>query len=88
MIFKPKFGQSNYKYISIDNFIEIYKKDNPNEDFNALKVSLLHFKQLKTNGEKCDCGNPIWIIGSSISGKGCFCCITGESEASGDYEIK
>ncbi len=28
---------------------------------------------------KCNCGNPIWVIGSAITGNACFSCITGEA---------
>ena len=55
---------------------------------NRLKKDLLYFKQLKLKGEKCICGNPIWIIGSAISGKACFTCITGERDFSDAYEIE
>ena len=58
-------------------------------DSNAkeLKQSLESFKKLYLQGELCDCGNPIWIAGSSLAGKGCFCCITGETDCSEDYEV-
>jgi len=36
-----------FKKISIDNFIQIYKKRNPNENFVELRNNLLHFKKLK-----------------------------------------
>ncbi len=50
-----------------------------------LKRNLEEFKKRKIQGELCNCGNPIWIIGSAITGKGCFTCITGESDCSDDY---
>jgi len=49
---------------------------------------LEEFKKRKTQGELCDCGNPIWIIGPAITGKGCFTCITVESDCSDDYEAE
>ena len=85
---KPKFANHNFNKISVDSFIEKYKKDNPKEDLKQLKNSILYFKQLKKEGVKCNCGNSIWVIGSAISGKGCFTCITGESDYSNDYEIE
>ena len=43
----------------------------------------------KNEGACCQvCGQSIWAIGSAIGGfDGCFKCITGESDDSGDYEI-
>lgn len=38
-------------------------------------------------GERCSCGNPIWVIGSAETGLMCFPCITGEADPSDDYEI-
>jgi len=74
--------------ISVDDFIEKYKMNNPKEDIKKLRNDLLHFRKLKREGVKCNCGDTIWVIGSAISGKGCFTCITGESDFSDDYEIK
>ena len=37
--------------------------------------------------EHCECGEPIWVIGSAVAGHACFTCITGEATPSGDYEI-
>lgn len=88
MSFKPGFADYQFKKISIDKFIEQYKMKNPKEDFKTLKEDLLYFRQLQIEGAKCNCGNPIWVIGSAITGKGCFTCITGESDPSDDYEIK
>lgn len=88
MSFNPKFANSKFTYISIDKFLQTFKKNNPNENIIKTKQALLYFKELKLNGETCSCGNPIWIVGSAFSGKGCFTCITGESDCSNDYEIK
>jgi hypothetical protein len=38
-------------------------------------------------GERCHCGEPIWMIGGSQAGHFCFTCITGEAYPSDDYEI-
>jgi len=39
------------------------------------------------NGERCSCGNDIWVIGSASVGNSCFTCITGEGYPTDDYEI-
>jgi hypothetical protein len=88
MTFRPTFETYKFTKISVDNFIEKYKMNNPKEDLKQLRNDLLYFKQMKSEGAKCTCGNPIWVIGSAISGKGCFTCITGESDFSNDYEIE
>jgi hypothetical protein len=88
MNFKADYLTKNFKPISIDKFTDLYQKNNPDTDKDDLRKSLNHFKTLKLQGQKCGCGNPIWIIGSAISGMGCFTCITGETDNSNDYEIK
>jgi hypothetical protein len=88
MNFKSKFANNKFNKISIDNFIEKYRRDNPQEDLKKLREDILYFKQLKIQGIKCDCGNSLWVIGSAISGKNCFTCITGDSDFSRDYEIE
>ena len=88
MIFNINFANLNFVKISMDNFIEKHKTSNPQTDITKLRKDLLHFRQLKINDVECNCGNPIWIIGSAISGKGCFTCITGDSDSSKDVEIE
>ena len=88
MNFKPKFANHKFKKISVDFFIEKYKMNNPKEDLEKLRNDIQYFKELKIGGAKCNCGNSLWVIGSAISGKGCYTCITGESDYSNDYEIE
>ena len=85
MIFDPK--KREFVKISIDEFVK--KTIEGGSDLNAseLKESLEKFKKRKNEGELCSCGNPIWVVGSVIAGKGCFTYITGESDCSEDYEI-
>lgn len=78
----------NFIPISINKFVAKQRKMNSDTDVEELKKNLNHFRALKLKGEKCDCGNPIWIIGSAIAGKICFTCLTGETDTSEDYEIK
>jgi hypothetical protein len=77
-----------FKKISIDEFVAKTIKKNPDLKDVELKRALKDFKERKSKGEMCDCGNPIWIIGSAITGKGCFTCITGDIDCSDDYEIE
>jgi hypothetical protein len=79
-----------YKFIliSIDSFIEKQRINDPKIDTVQLKKDLLHFRKLKADGIKCNCGDELWVIGSAYSGKGCFTCITMETDCSEDYEIE
>jgi len=77
-----------FNLISIDEFIANTIKNNPSLKAADLRKDLIEFKIRKSRGEKCFCGNPLWIIGSAITRKGCFTCITGESNCSDDYEIE
>jgi hypothetical protein len=87
MNFKPLFASARFNPISIDAYLKLHKIDNPNEDLVKLKANLIRLKKLKEEGAKCECGNPIWIIGSAFSGMSCFTCLTGEADCSDDYEI-
>lgn len=73
--------------ISINNFIK--KLDDPNLNKKDIKESILAAGKRKKNGEGCmQCGQPIWAIGSGITGiDRCFTCTTGEADHSGDYEL-
>ena len=73
--------------IKFEKFVDKYIKSNQGtsrkEITNELKTTLSAYK----SGIKCDCGNPIWVIGSAIAGNVCFTCITGEAVPDSDYEI-
>ena len=73
--------------ISIDGFLTSYITRNPTEDKEKLRLRLKVMIEAYENGEKCSCGNDIWVIGSVFVGKSCFTCITGESNPSDDFEI-
>lgn len=75
--------------ISIDRFAEMTVKNNPDETLADLKTRLSEAVLQKKEGACCgQCGQAIWAIGSAIVGyEGCFTCITGEADASDDYEI-
>lgn len=88
MSFRPRFRSYKFIPISIDSFIEQQKINDPKIDVVQLKKDLIHFRKLKADGIKCRCGNDLWVIGSAYSGKGCFKCITMETDCSEDYEIE
>lgn len=64
MSFKSNTEIIKFKKISIDNFIQIYKKRNPNENFTKLRNNLLHFKKGKKKRRKIYLWKPYlgdWI---------------------------
>jgi hypothetical protein len=73
--------------ISIANYIPLHMNSNPGEQRATLETALRESLAAAKRGEFCDCGEPIWALGSAIAGRGCFTCITGESTPTGDYEI-
>lgn len=73
--------------ISIAKYIPLHMKSNPAEPRAALEAALRERLEAAERGECCDCGEPIWALGSAIVGRGCFTCITGESSPTDDYEI-
>ena len=80
--------KKGFHKISINEFVARTIKGNSTLKAGELRSALQEFKKRKMKGELCDCGNPIWIVGSAITGKACFTCITGESDCSDDYEIE
>lgn len=78
-----------YIPISMDEFIAHHQEANPGADAAAIHKVLTETVRAKKNGVKCQqCGGTIWAAGSAVAGKhGCFTCITGEADSSGDFEI-
>jgi hypothetical protein len=52
-------------------------KSNPGERRAALEAALRESLEAAQRGECCDCGEPIWVLGSA----------TGQSNPTDDYEI-
>ncbi len=76
--------------ISIDEFVQLSLKDNPDLNEDEFRNALKYAVSLKMEGVKCTgyCGNPIWAIGTALAGSPmCFSCITGEALPDDDYEI-
>ena len=73
--------------ITIDKYVKIHLKKNPNENEKVLRVRIEAALDDYKSGVKCQCGNDIWIVGSASAPFGCFSCITGKDYPRGDYEI-
>ena len=74
--------------ISIDRYVKIHLKKNPNEQEKVLRIRIEAALDDYNNGVKCKCGKDIWIVGSASSPFGCFSCISGRKYPAGDYEIE
>lgn len=73
--------------ISFENYIALHLKNNPSANEDALRTNLQAALDDYHNGNKCSCGNDIWVIGSAAVGNSCFTCITGEKYPNAEYEI-
>nr|NQU94488.1 hypothetical protein [Bacteroidota bacterium] len=76
-----------FKPISLEKYINKHIENNPTQNENELRKNLNTAIQSHQNGERCSCGNDIWVIGSAFVGNTCFTCITGESYPDDDFEI-
>ncbi len=73
--------------IQLRDYVRRYLKDNRGEAAEEVTARLQSALEPYKAGARCDCGAPIWVIGSAETGNGCFTCITGESDPYQDYEI-
>lgn len=73
--------------ISLERYVELYLRHNRGADREDLVRRLRYAMDAHARGERCYCGEPIWIIGSAEVGLSCFTCITGEAVPDDDYEI-
>jgi len=79
--------KSGFTPISFERYVEKHLQANPGDGRKeitaGLKAALGAFK----SGQRCECGNPIWVIGSAVVGNACFTCITGRADPTEDFEI-
>lgn len=73
--------------IRLDEYVRRHLKNNPGVAAADLTARLQYALDAQKAGRHCDCGAPIWVIGSAVAGLMCFTCITGGSDPSDDYEI-
>ena len=74
--------------ISLEAYVDLHLKNNPDTSREEITVALKDALEVYKKGAKCTiCGNPIWVIGSVLTGNMCFSCITGEAIPEDDYEI-
>jgi len=73
--------------IGIREYAKLHVKANPDENPSELLARLRSCVSDALKGARCQCGAPIWVVGSVAVGYACFTCITGEAFPSEDYEI-
>ncbi len=73
--------------ISIPKYVSLHAASNPGTNVNELSQQLQQILEAKRAGALCQCGDPIWVIGSAQVGLSCFTCITGEAVPDNDYEV-
>jgi len=74
--------------ITLERYLELHMENNSAEDRESVKSALLDALSAYQRGERCDCGERIWVIGSAFTGHRCFTCITGEVTPDQDYELE
>jgi hypothetical protein len=79
--------KSEFKLISRDEYVDLFLKANPADSRRNVVARLDDAIAAHHDGKRCNCGQPLWIVGSAEAGYGCFTCITGESTPTNDYEI-
>jgi hypothetical protein len=73
--------------VPLKDYLDDYIDGNPDEDPTKVAAALQDALRAFHSGKRCQCGNPLWVVGSAIAGHACFTCITGEAEPHGDFEI-
>jgi len=74
--------------ISLPEYVKLHLHNNPGTKRSELIARLRQGLDARRKGTLCQCGNPIWVIGSAEMGLSCFTCITGEPEPDHDYELE
>jgi hypothetical protein len=74
--------------ISLEEYIELQLKSNPNTCREEITVALKDALENYERGVKSpSCGNPIGVIGSALAANMCVNCITGEANPEDDYKF-
>ena len=73
--------------ITIAKYVKKHANSKPGTNPVELSRLLRAALEEKLAGVLCQCGQPIWALGSAYAGNMCFTCITGEPIPDHDYEI-
>jgi hypothetical protein len=58
--------------IKLQDYVERHLKNNSDTSRKEIESGLRSALTDHKAGVKCDCGNPIWVIGSALMGNACF----------------
>lgn len=78
---------TTFKAIAFEDYVARHLEANNDEVEADFRKALREAVDAKRAGRRCECGSPIWAIGSAVAGAMCFTCITGEAHPSDDFEI-
>lgn len=67
-----------FKPISIEDYLKKYLAINLNADKDEIETKLNTALTKFHLGEKCPCGNDIWVIASAFIDNCCYSCLTGK----------
>jgi len=73
--------------ISLVEYVRKHVASNHGVEPTELESRLRRVLAAKEAGERCHCGEEIWVLGSAEVGLMCFTCITGEATPDNDYEL-
>jgi len=76
-----------FKPISIEDYLKKYLAINLNADKDEIETKLNTALTKFHLGEKCPCGNDIWVIASAFIDNCCYSYLTGKSESDDDFKI-
>ncbi len=79
--------KTGFTPIKLEDYIQRHLKSNSDTSREEIESGLRSALTDHKAGVKCDCGNPIWVIGSALTGNACFTCITGVALPDDDFEI-
>lgn len=79
--------KTGFTPIQLHDYVELHLRANPDVERSEVIQQLESAIGAYRAGARCQCGAPIWIIGSAQTGLGCFACITGLTAPDHDYEI-
>lgn len=76
-----------FEPIALEEYAKLHAQANSDTSVEEITASLRDALKAHRRGIRCQCGNPIWVIGSAVAGYACFTCITGEATPDDDCEI-
>jgi hypothetical protein len=79
--------KAGFTAILLEDYVELHLRANPGTNRAELIARLEYAIDAYRKDIRCQCGTPIWIIGSAEAGLACFTCITQQAAPDRDYEI-